>query len=809
MKALRLFVYFVLLPLFLNAQTFFTQQLNYKFFPASSGALRNGLNGFDNPALLTYVEKFDSYFLWNTQNNTPWKIKNNGIFLALKKIGFGYYSLDISNLGKINIYKISSAFGDKSSSFGLSYQWIKSNIRSIDYKDVITLSSLFRPNKHLSLGLVASFDSKMSDYESVIDFGVRPFGNEKLTLFGDYRYSRIMNSKYSNWSAGLVVEPLKGIQFIGRTIDFNQFNLGVQISLGNASFLHISSLSAKFETLDQVYGIRIGSYDRNIISNYMKKEESHNIDLNGTIKYQKPQLFAKSRTLIELFDELDLMKNDPHIKTIEINTSGINTSKVFLWELRNKLMELKNSGKKIVIYIDNANIDLYHFASAADKIVMDPMGVLILEGIIAGRNYYKGTLEKLGIGFDELRFFKYKSAAETFARDKMSDADREQRQLIIDNLYNSYVNDIETTRPSIKIKLDSLINNYVVFTSNEAMKYGLIDSIGRWYDLKDKSITRGAIKVFKQDLIDKTTDNDTYWGEKPKIAVIYGFGACAMDEGIKARSLVKDFEKVEKDKSIKAVVFRVDSPGGDALASDVIAEAIKKVKMKKPVIISQGYVAGSGGYWLSMYGDTIVSNENTITGSIGVIGSWFYNKNFKEKLGVSTDYVKRGDHADLDFGFLIPILNIPIPDRKLSNEERNRLEELIKSMYSVFVNRVADGRKKSSDEIEKVAQGRVWSGKDAVKLGLVDVIGGLEDAIEIARKKANLNENEYQIVEFPKPPLFELDFGLPFQFSTNSNTKLQSTFDFLLFRMKYNGKPLLMMPMDELYYENNPLNVTN
>lgn len=809
MKALRLFVFFVLLPLFLNAQTFFTQQINYKIFPASSGALRTGLNGFDNPALLTYVDKFDGYFLWNSLNNSPWKIKDYAIFLAANKFGFGYFSSDIPNSGKINIYKISSAFGDKSSSFGFSYQWIKSDIRLIDYKDVITLSSLVRPNKYLSLGLVASFDSKVNDYESVIDFGVRPFGNEKLTLFGDYRYARNMDSKYWNWSAGFVIEPLKGIQLIGRTIEFNQFNFGIQLSLGNASLLHMSSFSEKFENQNQVYGIRIGSYDRNLFASYLKKDQTYKINLNGTIKYQKPQLFDDSRTLIDLLNELQLIKNDPQIQSVEINTSGINISRVFLWELRNKLLELKNNGKKVIVYIDNVNIDLYYLASVADKIVMDPMGVLILEGVIAGRNYYKGTLEKLGIGFDELRFFKYKSAAETFARDKMSDADREQRQLIIDNLYNSYVNDIEKSRPSIKIKLDSLINNYVVFTSNEAMKYGLIDSIGRWYNLKDKSITRGSIRVFKQDLIDKATDNDTYWGEKPKIAVIYGLGACAMDEGIKARSLVKDFEKVEKDKSIKAVVFRVDSPGGDALASDVIAEAIKKVKMKKPVIISQGYVAGSGGYWLSMYGDTIVSNENTITGSIGVIGSWFYNKNFKEKLGVSTDYVKRGEHADLGFGFLIPILNIPIPDRKLTNEERNRLEELIRNMYSVFVNRVAEGRKKSPEEIEKVAQGRVWSGKDAVKLGLVDLIGGLEDAIEIARNKVKLNENEFQIVEFPKPPLFELNLGLPFPLSTNSNTKIQSPYDLLLFRMKNNGKPLIMMPMDDLYFENTLLNITN
>jgi protease-4 len=459
------------------------------------------------------------------------------------------------------------------------------------------------------------------------------------------------------------------------------------------------------------------------------------------------------------------------------------------------LLELKNSGKKITIFIDNADFNLYHFASVADKIVMDPLGLITLEGILMGRNYYKGTLEKLGIGFDELRFFKYKSAAETYSREKMSDADREQRQLIVDNLYNTIKEDVESSRANLKLPLDSLVNNYVLFTSTSALNYGLVDSIGRWYSLKDGSELDKILRVVKDNTIESmVTNEDNYWGEKPKIAIVYTLGACAMDEGIKARSLIKDVEKIAKDKSIKAVIFRIDSPGGDALASDVIAEGMRKIKGKKPVIVSQGLVAGSGGYWLSMYADTIVSNKNTITGSIGVIGSWLYNKSFKESAGVSTDYVKRGNHADVGFGMLIPILNTVLPDRKLTNDERSKIEMMIREMYAEFVNKVANGRNKSPDEIEQIAQGRVWSGIDAKKIGLVDVLGGLSDAIEIAREKANLKKDEFQVVEFPKPQLFDLSFVLPLSLqSIQKNTPL---IDFINFNLKNNGKPMMLMPFE-------------
>lgn len=791
----KIFATFLLL---LTAQSFaqniYPYQSNYNLFPASSGALRFGMNGFDNPALLNYVKNPDLFFIWNNGNKNYFNLNEYGFFAAFNKIGFSYYSNQITPTGRINSFKLSSAFGNKSVGFGFSYQWSKAENVNQKFDDIITLSTLIRPNKYLSFGLVGSSNYSFKDYESVLDFSVRPLGNERITLFTDYVYWKFSNQNNSSWSGGIVVEPFSGVNLTGRYFDNGVFSIGLQLSVGNIGLFQSIKLNNNGDLVNQIQGIRIGSYDRNIFSDFFKKEKSHQIDLNGQIKYQKYQLFDNSKTLMGLLQKLENIKNDKSITQIEINTSGMIPSRVFLWELREKLNDLKKEGKKIVVYIDNANIDIYHFASVANKIVMDPMGIIALEGVLMGRNFYKGTLEKIGLGFDELRFFKYKSAAESYSREKMSDADREQRDLIVENLYNTFKLEIENSRSNLKIPFDSLVNNYVVFTSKQAIELGLVDSLGRWYEVKDKPNKLEKIRVIRDNRIEAEYANDFSWGEKPKIAVIYVLGPCAMDDGIKARTLIKDIEKVTKDESIKAVVLRIDSPGGDALASDVIAEGMKKLKKEKPVIVSQGIVAGSGGYWLSMYADTIVSNKNTITGSIGVIASWIYNKGFKESVGITTDYVKRGEHADLGFGVFIPILNVVIPDRKLTNEERSKLEEMIREMYQEFVSKVAEGRNKPAEEIEKVAQGRVWSGVDAIKFGLVDVLGGLADAIEIARVKANLNKNEFQIVELPKAQLLDLSSILPLPIATK--VEKSPLIDYLKLQLKYNGKPMYLMPSE-------------
>jgi protease-4 len=272
-----------------------------------------------------------------------------------------------------------------------------------------------------------------------------------------------------------------------------------------------------------------------------------------------------------------------------------------------------------------------------------------------------------------------------------------------------------------------------------------------------------------------------------------------MDQGITARKLVKDFEAAADNSKVKAIVLRIDSPGGDALASDYIAEAMKKAKGKKPIIVSQGFVAASGGYWLSMYADTIVASPRTITGSIGVIGGWIYNKGLKETLGMSTDFVKAGMHADIGFGITLPLVGVQIPDRNLTSEERAVAETSIKTMYKEFVEKVSLGRKKKEGDIEPIAQGRVWSGLDGKQNGLVDVLGGLETAINIAKERAGISkDHDITIVEMPEKGLLDFSRFMPKLFGIETKIASDPTVELLKFRIQHNGEPLPMLPIEDL-----------
>jgi protease IV len=292
--------------------------------------------------------------------------------------------------------------------------------------------------------------------------------------------------------------------------------------------------------------------------------------------------------------------------------------------------------------------------------------------------------------------------------------------------------------------------------------------------------------------------NDNHWGGNKKIALIYALGECAMDQGITARKLVKDVESAVNDPFVSAIVFRVDSPGGDGMASDIVAEALRKGKGKKPIIVSQGAVAASGGYWLSMYADTIVAAPNTLTGSVGVIGGWYYNKELKEKLGMTTDFVKTGNHADLGFGMTLPLIGLGLPDRNLTAEERTVMERSIKSMYKDFVQKVATGRHKKTEEIDAIAEGHIFSGTEGSTNGLVDVLGGLSEAIRIARERAGIATNErIDIVELPKQGLFNLNLFSPKLFGIDVQQK-DPVIESLLFRFRHNGQPLPMVPLEEI-----------
>ncbi len=766
--------------------------------------MKFGLYGYDNPALLTYLHQPDFYFTWTDQNGSFGDFNRWGLFAAVPNFGFGIIQQE-TPLGSVSDYRISSAFGNRSFSAGVGYGWSGGDTDVFGREKLITAGLLLRPTRFISIGAVGQQTLRGKRQQVYTDLAVRPFGNERLTLFGDFAMQNDQSVREGIWSAGVVVEALPGIRITGRAFEGEVYALGLSFNFRRSGLTVQRQFNGNNSSGYNSYGVRFGAYDRNIFDSYSRRDRDYlSLNLRGSLKYQQYRLFDTSNTLLDILQSIDEARQDPTIAGIVINMSGFRASRAMKWELRERLREFQGAGKNVVVYIDRGGITDYHLASVADRIIMDPLGTITLEGFITGSTYIRGTLEKIGIAVEEWRFFEYKSAFESIARDKMSEADREQRQRLIDHFYELVRSDVTESRGITDDEFDKLVDEAGFLLAGHALEYGLVDTLGRWDEVRT---IVGNFEDDRKSMISRANlparqkPFDNRWGEPPQIAVIYALGICAMDEGITARRLVNDVHRARRDNRVKAIVLRVDSPGGDALASDLISRALKKAMEEKPVIVTQGAVAASGGYWLSMNSDTILAAPNTITGSIGVIGGWLYDDGFKDKLGLTTDFVKRGAFADLGFGATIPLLNLQLPDRNLTESEFELMQSRITSLYEDFVQMVADGRGMEYDDVEPYSQGRVWSGWDGVEIGLVDEIGGLADAIRIARSEAGIApDEEAAIIEYPRPGLFDASVFMPRLFGVEVKQK-DPLIEHIKFRLRHNGQPMPLLPLEMINVE--------
>jgi protease-4 len=790
------FIAFLLVMPLLSQERFPSYYSQNDMELATPGTIIFGLGGYSNPAILSYLSQPNLYFTWNDSNSDFDDFNNFGLFASLPNFGLSIVDKKQNDFS-ITDYKLSAAYGSSSISIGIGYGWSSGDVSYYNRSNLFTLGAIYRPANFLSFSLIGNLPAN-NEREGIVGVGIRPFGNYNITFFGDYIFTKDTIPEQINWSAGVTIEPIDGLRIVGRYFEGKSFNVGVQLGLGVIGLTSISHFDEDAKRSYNTYGIRIGADDRNLLRIFSGDDNYVSMNMQGGIKYQNFKLFDNSKTLFNLLEQLDAVKNDNSVSGIAINLSGANINKEMYWELREKLREIKSYGKKVYIYIDRAGMNEYHFASVADKIILDPMGSVSLEGFLMGRTFFKGSLEILGLGFRELRYFKYKSAAESYAREDFSEADREQRQKLVDDNFNLAQREICEGRKFTPSYFEKLVDSTFMFLPDDAVKLKLVDTLARWSDIGAiiKNYENENKSLVSANLLEEFNVPDDYWGSKPKIAVIYAIGGTSMDDGIKARSLVNYVEAAMNSGSVKAIVLRVDSPGGDALAADLIAEVLRKGKGKKPIIVSQGYVAASGGYWLSMFADTIVAAPNTITGSIGVIGSFMFNKSLKQNLGLSVDHVQKGKFADLGFGATLPLIGISIPDRDFTDEELKMAETGIKTLYKTFVDKVALGREKSFDDIEKFAQGRVWSGSDGLKNGLVDVLGGLDIAIKIAVQKAGLTNSEYEIIEMPEPEWFDLNSLLPSFLRFEQKIVEDPFIRDLKFRLQYNGIPMPMLPLE-------------
>lgn len=460
-----------------------------------------------------------------------------------------------------------------------------------------------------------------------------------------------------------------------------------------------------------------------------------------------------------LYDIVRLIKHaetDSAIKGIYIkcNSNGIGYASGE--ELRNALLSFKRTGKFIIAYGDVISQKAYYVASVADKLYCNPKGAVEWNGMSATLFYVKGSLEKLEIQPQIFYAGKFKSATEPFREYKMTEANRIQTSLYINDLYAGVLAGAAQKSGMDTATLHQLANTGAIQTAGDAVKYKLITAVKYDDEVKDE-LTR-LLKIDAADKINfvslgKYADNvDLSNSNENKIAVIYAEGEITdgkgQDEQVGSEDFTKIIRKARLDKSIDAIVFRVNSPGGSALASEVIWREITLAKKDKPVVVSFGDVAASGGYYISCNADSIFAQSNTITGSIGVFGIVpNMHDFFKNKLGVTFDGVKTGPFADM--GAI---------NRPLNDAERKFFQNSVNTIYSAFKTRVAEGRNKSMAYIDSIAQGRVWTGSRAVALGLVDKLGNIQDAIDCAARMAKLKN--YRLKEYPEKRSFlETLFG--------------------------------------------------
>lgn len=449
--------------------------------------------------------------------------------------------------------------------------------------------------------------------------------------------------------------------------------------------------------------------------------------------------------LNDFLKALKKAKTDDNIKCIYLNVSSPNAGFATLREVRNALIDFKKSHKKIIAYSEVYTQAAYYLASVADKLYLNPEGALEFKGFSSELTFFKGTLEKVGVEMQVIRVGNYKSAVEPFILDKMSDYNRKQVTAYVGGLYNTFLSDIAASRNIQKDSLYSIADNYKVQQPQDAVNFKMIDAL-KYKDqileeLKGLSGRTRGENIRSVSINDYAKNNSDTGEGKDKVAVIYANGEINGGEGsdnqIGSERISRAIRKARLDDDIKAVVLRVNSPGGSALASDVIWREVVLTRKEKPVIASFGDVAASGGYYIGCAADSIFVQPNTITGSIGVFGIIPNFQNLMtNKLGITFDGVKTGKYAD-----------IMATNRPMTAGERFIIQNELNRVYSGFVSRVADGRKKSKAYIDSIGGGHVWIGTDAVQIGLADRIGGFNDAIKAAAKKAKLKN--YKVVEYP------------------------------------------------------------
>jgi protease-4 len=451
--------------------------------------------------------------------------------------------------------------------------------------------------------------------------------------------------------------------------------------------------------------------------------------------------------LDEILKEIGKAKSDPNIKGIYLDLGFIPSGLETIREIRQALVDFKTSGKFIIAYGEIYSQGAYYLASVADKIYMHPDGAIEFKGLGAGVFFLKGTLEKLDIKMQVIRHGKYKSAVEIFTNDKMSEASREQLNAMISDMWGVILKDISASRNLSINQLNIIADNLDGLVADKALAAKMID--GLYYKDEIDAELRNKLGIGDKDKI-KTVSLSKYTKASPnvsekvsanKIAVVYAIGNIIDGKGddrtVGSVNMSEAIRQARENDKVKAIVLRVNSPGGSATASEIIRREVVLAAKEKPVVVSMGDVAASGGYWISASATKILADPATITGSIGVFGLFPNLQDFfGKKLGITFDNALTNKYSDF-----------PNPNRPLTSYENMILERQVDKTYADFLTLVSSGRRLAVSQVDSIGQGRVWSGTDARDLGLIDQFGGLQDAIRLAAELGGISD--YNLLSLP------------------------------------------------------------
>ncbi len=682
--------------------------------------------------------------------------------------------------------KFPDTFNPSDGNVGIGFSIFHNTFAGIKWNKhhLLDFGFLYRPLNFTSIGFVAQFNDELTQYNhSIFGFALRPlpFLNHKLTLGVDVNFT---NENTSGYSPHIILQPIDGVILSARSnSDFDDFQFNLGFNFGKESVYSPTTYNDVNEVTGGI-GFYTSSQKQNSIFNKKAKDTQKfirmklsglfieekpvtppfNFDFNISPFSNKPETGIQLRTWIE---EIDKYTDDPEIDGFIIDIGNVRAGFAKRGEIYSALSRFKEKGKSIIVYADKgiSNID-YYLVSMADEIYLNEYTGIDLKGLRIEISFLRGLLDTLLIVPEVFRVEfdgkSYKTAADQFLNKKMSPEMEENYGALLDDFYSIFVDGISQGRNWDSNHTEEIIDNGPYFRPQDAITAGLADSImyPDQFDDYVNSLNDEKVEIIKWKDIDRADDYVHEWApeKKEKIAIIYAVGGIVSGKSnpgpagssiMGDETIIKAIKSARENKDIKAIVLRIDSGGGSALASDQMWREVLKTTEEdssnvKPFIASMSDVAASGGYYIACQADTIVAHDATVTGSIGVIGLRLNFSKLMNKWGLTSDLIKRGEFSDFGSG-----------NRLISNEEREKIQASINDVYSKFKDRVIKGRDDfpETGDLDDVAMGRVFTGiraKNDISIPLVDVTGGLQTAINLAKSAAGLEGKEIEIVEYPQ-----------------------------------------------------------